>query len=219
METLSFNMANTMRTLICLTMLLLATPSADAAVVYDVFYRANGIDAVGDTTIEVDPGSTIGGVEVILRERTDGEENVLRTQGLRGFAIQLGSSTPDSFRNGARNPAFQLSGAGNDGDTFSAFNFTGGTPGVEAGLNTAELVLGTVDLLGPSSNGQSTQFTLSDFDLNNPNFEIGAEAIDNSINFGNTLTLSSITAIPEPSAFLALAGIGTVVSLRRRRRR
>ncbi len=208
-----------MRKLISLMLLVAAMPSVQAEISYDVFFRANGVDAIGNTVLEVAPDTTVRGVEIILREEaTGGDTNGLTDGGgLRGYAIQLNSSVADRFENGTRNPNFQLSGTGNDGDTFTAFNFAGGTEGVTISPTTAELSLGTVDLIGPTVGGQVT-FSLADFDANNPNFQLASGSIDSLINFGNTLTLSSVTAIPEPSSFALIGTLGSVILMRRRRR-
>ncbi|OYP36091.1 PEP-CTERM sorting domain-containing protein [Rhodopirellula sp. MGV] len=208
-----------MRILICLALLIAAVPSVQAELVYDVFYRANGIDAIGNTVINVDPDQTIRGVEVILRETATGADtNLLETSGLRTYAIELNSTAQDAFQNGTRNPNFQFSASGNDGDTFTAFNFAGGTQGSGVAANTVELSLGTVDLVGPTVGSQVT-FSLADYQPANPNFTMANNYnFDQFINFGNTLTLASVTAIPEPSSFALIGTLGAAVMLRRRRR-
>ncbi|MDM4015701.1 PEP-CTERM sorting domain-containing protein [Roseiconus lacunae] len=208
-----------MRKLISLMLLVAAMPSVQAEISYDVFFRANGVDAIGNTVLEVAPDSIVRGVEVVLREVTDGEVNQLGDGGgLRTYAIELNPSDPNLFENGARNPNFQLSATGNDGDTFTAFNFAGGTAGQTVAPNTVELSLGTVDLVGPTV-GQQITFSLADFDPANPNFDLASGgSIDSLINFGNTLTLSSVTAIPEPSSFALIGTLGSVILMRRRRR-
>ncbi|MCC9599429.1 PEP-CTERM sorting domain-containing protein [Stieleria sp. JC731] len=208
-----------MRILFCIALLFAAVPSVQAELVYDVFYRAAGVDGIGSAVLNVAPDETIRGVEVILRETaTNSETSPLGTGGLRGYAIELQSSTPGSFENGAYNSSFQFPATGNDGDTFSAFNFAGGTAGVEVAANTVELSLGTVDLIGPTL-GNQIQFSLADFSPSVDNFVLANNvALDDVINFGNTLTLASITAIPEPSSFALIGTLGSVVLLRRRRR-
>jgi hypothetical protein len=174
-------------------------------------------------------------VEVVLREiTTAGESSTLLNTGLRGFGLERGASTDGvplasdnlPFDNVTPNVGdgqgqFQFAGSTSDSD-MAALNFVGATTGSEAGVDGAnnpvfELLLGTVDLLGPNA-FQSTTFTLADSNINTDQFVLATGgSLDSQINYGNTLT---ITAIPEPSSVFALAALtGTVVMTSRRRRR
>jgi len=208
-----------MRYLLTATLLLVLLQPASAAVTYDLFYRPTGTVGIVDEVF-VAADTVFAGAEIVLREtRTSGEESALGSGGLRGFAINLFSDPNGGFRNAVRNANFDLTGTGADADTLTAFNFIGGTVGspvTEPNVVGDELVLGTLDLLAPATAGQSTLFTIEDFDPNNANFLLASGAeLDGAINFNNSLT---VTAIPEPTGVAVLGLFGAAVLIRRRSR-
>lgn len=198
--------------------LLASAQLARAEIVYDIYFRAAGFDSF-DGELIVGADSIITNVEILLRETTTaGEVSTLEgpSGGMRGFAIDVRSNAPNSFRSLIRNSAFQFNGVGIDSDTITAFNFGGGVAGTRLDANKVVVSLGTLELTSPSANERTT-FTIADFDLDNPNQELIAGPIDGVVSY-RSLTLVAATAIPEPQslAFLAVAGVGLVIRRRRR---
>lgn len=205
------NKGKTMRLILSLVLCVSCAPIASAAITYDMFFRAGVFDGF-DNNLVVDPNSTIGQVEIILQENTTAGETSDLEGGMRGIAVDIFSTSPDSFLNLAANPGFQFEGNGADEDTISAFNFAGSVPATRVDADTVEFTLGTLDLIAPAAGG-STTFSLADVDPNNGNLQTETGSLDDQVRY-RTFT---ITAIPEPGALVALFAVGTCTLLRRRR--
>ena len=197
--------------------LFVTAQAARAEVVYDVFFRSTLGDSLDDQ-YSVDPGAQFQ-ADIILRESVTGTSSAnIGANGLGGLAYRIGTAGGDGTFNITARPTFQLT-------TFNTSNTVGGAnlfgsivPVQDLGSGVFEANIGTVSLTAPNSG--VTQFTLSDPRPESDFAGLGqGNNIDDAAVSFRSMTLSSITAIPEPSSALMLAGFGGVALLRRRRRR
>ena len=202
-----------MRYIFVLLLFVSSAPFASSEIIYDMFFRVGAFDGL-DETLVVDPNSSIGDVQLILRETTTAGEDSAMEAGVRSIGINVLSTHPNSFTSQTPNSEFATpNGAGTDEDTLFSFSLFGLAASQRISSNVVEFTMGTIDLVGPPV-AEETTFALEDFDTGQDNFLLASGAIDNLVT-PRTLT---ITAIPEPSAVLMLAAIGACVSVRRRRR-
>ncbi|WP_145298631.1 hypothetical protein [Crateriforma conspicua] len=189
--------------------------------------------------ITLKPGQRILGVELLLIETVlPGSESIFKNDaqtvafdGTINRSGNLLAFSADLSANGADGRFEKLvvnsSGGGpspiNDGDTvgyfaLGIFGQTGVMP-TTTDADTAEAVLGTVDLIAPLTG--STTFTLADYSMDDGDFttfstgslEAAARGSGGSFN-PNSLTL---TAVPEPSALLHLIAVFACIGLKRSR--
>jgi hypothetical protein len=190
---------------------------------YDVFLRTSEGDAF-DTTQVVNPGETIVGAELILRETaTFGTLPNIGVNDVRRVGARLAPLGSDgSFENLIGNPAFNFERILNaEPDVVSLFALFLTEPHYVPADEVVtgeqyEVLIGTVDLLAPTVD--QTTFLISDpdsFTDSSGDYSggFGNNIDDSSINF-HSLTL---TVVPEPSSTALLAFLG-IMTMRRRRR-
>ena len=212
----------------CLFLLLVGASPCHGEVVFELFVRAAGVDGI-DTEIELNPSDRIVGVELILRETVTGSSNSFLAQSnLNAFSARVTATDADgNFDNLTLDTTGGFAaGSGEAGViTFAALGSgfgSPGKPGIEVATNVREIVLGTMDIIAPTSG--STRFTVDDATPNDGDFttfgsgDQGLETLSADTGggfFGRTLT---VTAVPEPSFFaLGLLGVGVVGTRRSRR--
>lgn len=196
---------------------------ARADLVYDVFYRIDGSDAI-DSTVFTSPGTVFTGTEVVFRETvTGGDTPVLGSSSLAGVAIDLSSVGGSGlFSNVTTSTAFNIPSFLADSDTIAGAAIGVGVIPVESSPGVFDAVVGTVDLTAPGNFGEQTLFTLADAQPASTisNFDvIGPGDIDDSaIRFRAVTLTATSTAVPEPGSFAFLSVMGTFLAMRRGRR-
>ena len=197
-------------------MLCLATPTVNAASVFELFFRVDGIDGL-DTTLIQTPG-LVSPSEIVLRETVTNMTDPLTPLGINGINANIQATGSDgSFSApGIVSPLVANANTA-DADTLGAFNFFAGINPVEISPNVFDAVVGTIDLTAPTVG--ATTFTLSDFSAGN-DFDVLTPATipDGDITF-RSVTLQSTTAVPEPGSMATLALLGGTAAIRYRRRR
>ena len=193
-----------------------------AALVYEVFYRLNGADAI-DSTILTSPGAVFSDAEIVFRETvTGGDTPVLGSSSLGGVAIDLSFAGGSGFfSNVTTSTGFNIPLPFADSDTIAGAAFGVGISPFESSFGVFDAVVGTVDLTAPSVIGEQTFFALADSQpaLTTSNFDVvGAGDIDDLAIQFRTLTLAA-SAVPEPGSVAFLAVAGTVLGVARRKRR
>ncbi len=218
------------------------TMPANAAIVFDLAFRAPGRSASFDQTISLNPSDVITGIELVLIETVTGgtqsifgdDTNMMGAGGINNRSGNLSSYRADLTVSGSdgsfANLTANLSGGNeqfgtNDADTvayWSLGNFFG-QPGIlaaETGVGMREIVLGTVDLTAPSFD--ATTFLVSDVAGRSDftTFSTGSleqAAIESGGSFNSRSLTLNAAAVPEPSSVLLLAIGGIAITLRRRR--
>lgn len=205
--------------LFCLTIALAFASQASAAIVFDAFIRIEGQD-LDSPLFVVDPGLTFSDVEVVFRETvTDGDASNFVGRTLNSAGVDILSSVPGAVTGAARSPILFFATGDNDADTFGGTTFGAGIPGVDLGGGVTEAVIGTFDLMGPAAAGDQVVVTLADPRIGPDDFTFSGLAGfgDSNINF-RSVTLSSITAVPEPGSVAFLLGASCFGLVRRRKR-
>ncbi|TWU38494.1 PEP-CTERM sorting domain-containing protein [Novipirellula artificiosorum] len=170
---------------------------------------------------------------MILRESIgDTDTSILGASNLNACAVNLSASGSDgTFLNLACDTTGGFETVANDADTLSyaAFGPTLMQPGKDSddlGNKQREVLIGTVDLVAPSTIGE-TVFRLSDF---NPALDGDFTTFDSSVaGLGlESLAVSSggsfntrsltVTAVPEPSSLVLIGGFITLGASRRCRK-
>ena len=209
---------------------------SQAAIMWDLFIRldpaGSPIDGL-DLVHGVAPGVSFPGAELVLRETVSAPDlPVIGAGGVASVAVDIASAGGSgSFSSLTPDADFDITG-GSDGDTI--IGLQAGIPLIGLPFTTTvlgadtiyETVLGTVTLTAPGALNEQTVFSLADngpgalddffaVDPLSPPFGT-VDIPDNMISF-RSVTLSTVTAIPEPSGFAALMLLGGVCMRRRRR--
>ncbi|TWU56523.1 hypothetical protein Poly51_24340 [Rubripirellula tenax] len=214
-----------MRVLVSWVMgLCLFSSVADAAISYELFFRAPELGDMNRVIVPASPGQVFSNVDVFIREIvTDGDTPVLATQRISSYGIDIAAAGSDGrFANVMTDITNGSATAAADDNTFSYSGlsiFGQGRTAVDVGGGIFEARLGSVDLIAPTI-GES-MFSL--LRTNNDAGDIGTDTVNlvgrNGGSFiDGSLTLRA-TAVPEPSSILLLSAAGAVSFYQLRRRR